>query len=175
MHLRTRPLRLPHLKCVLSYVNSLMRTIQPPLRIEVCQGTTDFGTCHSPASLPHLNYQLPITKWPRQSGAPVGAAPPTRSQLRLQRHTQVPVQNSHNGCHQPTLNPLLALNVCYVRSPEKATSLLTGRKDAPSSQNLLQQYLHLLAVTYQTVSRLYTSLNQLNGPRTKCSDHAQGP
>ena len=37
--------------------------------------------------------QLPITKWPRQSGAPVGAAPPTRSQLRLQRHTQVPVQN----------------------------------------------------------------------------------
>ena len=38
------------------------------------------------------NYQLPITKWPCQSGAPVGAAPPTRSQLRLQRHTQVPVQ-----------------------------------------------------------------------------------
>ena len=38
------------------------------------------------------NYQLPITKWPRQSGAPVGAAPPTRSQLRLQRHTQFPVQ-----------------------------------------------------------------------------------
>jgi len=37
--------------------------------------------------------QLPITKWPRQSGAPVGAAPPTRSQLRLQRHTQVPVQD----------------------------------------------------------------------------------
>ena len=36
-----------------------------------------------------LFYQLPITKWPRQSGAPVGAAPPTRSQLRLQRHTQV--------------------------------------------------------------------------------------
>ena len=54
------------------------------------------------------NYQLPITKWPRQSGAPVGAAPPTRSQLRLQRHTQVPVQNSHNGCQQPTLNPVLA-------------------------------------------------------------------
>ena len=40
-----------------------------------------------------LQHQLPITKWPRQSGAPVGAAPPTRSQLRLQRHTQVPVQN----------------------------------------------------------------------------------
>ena len=59
------------------------------------------------------NYQLPITKWPRQRGAPVGAAPPTRSQLRLQRHTQVPVQNSHNGCHQPTLNPLLA-NVCQA-------------------------------------------------------------
>ena len=40
------------------------------------------------------NYQLPITKWPCQSRAPVGAAPPTRSQaqLRLQRHTQVPVQ-----------------------------------------------------------------------------------
>ena len=35
---------------------------------------------------------LPITKWPCQSRAPVGAAPPTRSQLRLQRHTQVPVQ-----------------------------------------------------------------------------------
>ena len=41
---------------------------------------------------PSTNYQLPITKWPRQSGAPVGAAPPTRSQLRLQRHTQFPVQ-----------------------------------------------------------------------------------
>jgi len=48
-----------------------------------------------------VRYQLPITKWPRQSGAPVGAAPPTRSQLRLQRHTQVPVQDSHNGYHQP--------------------------------------------------------------------------
>ena len=59
------------------------------------------------------NYQLPITKWPHQSGAPVGAAPPTRSQLRLQRRTQTPVQNSHNGCHQPTLDPLLA-NVCQA-------------------------------------------------------------
>ena len=39
------------------------------------------------------DYQLPITKWPRQSGAPVGAAPPSRSQIRLQRHTQVPVQD----------------------------------------------------------------------------------
>jgi hypothetical protein len=33
------------------------------------------------------NYQLPITTWPHQSEAPVGAAPPTRSQLRLQRQT----------------------------------------------------------------------------------------
>jgi hypothetical protein len=33
------------------------------------------------------NYQLPITKWPHQSEAPVGAAPPTRSQLRLQRQS----------------------------------------------------------------------------------------
>ena len=33
-------------------------------------------------------YQLPITRWPCQSRAPVGAAPPTRSQLRLQRQTQ---------------------------------------------------------------------------------------
>jgi hypothetical protein len=33
------------------------------------------------------NYQLPITKWPHQSEAPVGAAPPTRSQLRRQRQT----------------------------------------------------------------------------------------
>ena len=58
--------------------------------------------------------QLPITKWPRQSGAPVEAAPPTRSQLRpLQRHTQVPIQNSDYGCHQPTLDPLLA-NVCQA-------------------------------------------------------------
>ena len=40
----------------------------------------------------YTSYQLPITKWPCQSRAPVGAAPPTRSQLRLQRHTQVPVQ-----------------------------------------------------------------------------------
>jgi hypothetical protein len=31
--------------------------------------------------------QLPITKWPHQSEAPVGAVPPTRSQLRLQRQT----------------------------------------------------------------------------------------
>jgi hypothetical protein len=28
-------------------------------------------------------YQLPITKWPHQSEAPVGAAPPTRSQRKL--------------------------------------------------------------------------------------------
>ena len=60
-----------------------------------------------------LNYQLPITRWPCQSRAPVGAAPPTRSQLRLQRHTQVPVQAQTIGCHQPTLNPLLA-NVCQA-------------------------------------------------------------
>ena len=60
-----------------------------------------------------MGYQLPITKWPHQSGAPVGAAPPTRSQLRHQRRTQTPVQNSHNGCHQPTLDPLLA-NVCQA-------------------------------------------------------------
>ena len=54
------------------------------------------------------NYQLPITKWPHQSGAPVGAAPPTRCQLRLEQHIQLPVQNSHHDCHQPTLDPLLA-------------------------------------------------------------------
>ena len=58
-------------------------------------------------------YQLPITRWPCQSRAPVGAAPPTRSQLRRQRHTQVPVQAQTIGCHQPTLNPLLA-NVCQA-------------------------------------------------------------
>ena len=46
-------------------------------------------------------YQLPITRWPCQSRAPVGAAPPTRSQLRLQRQTQVPVQAQTIGCHQP--------------------------------------------------------------------------
>ena len=61
----------------------------------------------------HPDAKIPITKWPHQSGAPVGAAPPTRSQLRLQRRTQTPVQNSHNGCHQPTLDPLLA-NVCQA-------------------------------------------------------------
>jgi hypothetical protein len=32
-------------------------------------------------------HQLPITKWPHQSEAPVGEAPPTRSQLRLQRQS----------------------------------------------------------------------------------------
>ena len=69
------------------------------------------------------NYQ-PITKWPHQSGAPMGAAPPTRSQLRLQRHTQVPVQNSHNGCHQPTLDPSLA-NVCQA-SPFRPAMRLTS-------------------------------------------------
>jgi len=30
-----------------------------------------------------VTVSLPITKWPCQSGAPVGAAPPTRSHLRL--------------------------------------------------------------------------------------------
>ena len=63
--------------------------------------------------VPLRSFNVPITKWPHQSGAPVGAAPPTRSQLRLQRRTQTPVQNSHNGCHQPTLDPLLA-NVCQA-------------------------------------------------------------
>ena len=32
-----------------------------------------------------LDDQVPITKWPHQSGAPVGAAPPTRSQYEKQR------------------------------------------------------------------------------------------
>ena len=48
--------------------------------------------CEATCGTTWAYYQLPITKWPRQSGAPVGAAPPTRSQLRLQRHTQFPVQ-----------------------------------------------------------------------------------
>ena len=38
----------------------------------------------------------------------MAGAPPTRGQLRLQGHTQVPVQDSHSDCHQPTLDPLLA-------------------------------------------------------------------
>ena len=38
-----------------------------------------------------------------QMAPPLTAAPPTRGQLRLQRHTRVPVQDSHNGCHQPTI------------------------------------------------------------------------
>jgi hypothetical protein len=47
---------------------------------------SSFSTA-SQLPLYHTNYQLPITKWPHQSEAPVGAAPPTRSQLRLQRQT----------------------------------------------------------------------------------------
>ena len=43
-------------------------------------------------------YQLPMAP---QSRAPVGAAPPTRSQLRLQRHTQIPVQNSQIAATSP--------------------------------------------------------------------------
>ena len=53
-------------------------------------------------------YQLP--HGPVKAGRRSGAAPPTRSQLRLQRHTQAPFKNPHNG-HQPTPDPLLA-NVC---------------------------------------------------------------
>jgi hypothetical protein len=36
--------------------------------------------------MPYVKYHihlLPITKWPHQSGAAVGAAPPTKSQRRL--------------------------------------------------------------------------------------------
>ena len=83
----------------------------PPLAAAMAEGT---GVLNSLQSLVLItNYQLPITRWPCQSRAPVGAAPPTRSQLRLQRHTQVPVQAQTIGCHQPTLNPLLA-NVCQA-------------------------------------------------------------
>jgi hypothetical protein len=39
-------------------------------------------------SSPWYTITITITKWPHQSEAPVGAAPPTRSQLRLQRQTQ---------------------------------------------------------------------------------------
>ena len=56
-----------------------------------------------------ITITITFTTWPRQSGAPLEAALPTRSQLRLQRHTKLPVKDSHNGCHcQPTLDPLLA-------------------------------------------------------------------
>jgi hypothetical protein len=44
-----------------------------------------------------LQYQLPITKWPHQSEAPVGAAPPTRSQLRLQMAAAI----AYNGKKSP--------------------------------------------------------------------------
>jgi hypothetical protein len=49
--------------------------------------TTCFQDLYGCPCLTYANYQLPITKWPHQSEAPVGAAPPTRSQLRLQRQT----------------------------------------------------------------------------------------
>jgi hypothetical protein len=35
----------------------------------------------------HQSMTITITEWPQQSEAPVGAVPPTRSQLRLQRQT----------------------------------------------------------------------------------------
>ena len=61
-------------------------------------------------------YQLPSTKWPHQSGAPMGAAPPTRSQLRRQWHTQVPGQDSHAGCHQlPTRDPSTASQAASIK------------------------------------------------------------
>ena len=74
---------------------------------QILQAITVGTTSKSPLPL--------ITKWPRQSGVSVGAAPPTSSQLRLQRHTQVPAQDSHNGCQQPTLDPLQAhVPVCQA-------------------------------------------------------------
>ena len=104
--------------CLLSEWARILRCLNKAGRLVLEQGWEDTGlaTIHSAGvcvACVCLNYQLSITRWPCQSRAPVGAAPPTRSQLRLQRHTQVPVQAQTIGCHQPTLNPLLA-NVCQA-------------------------------------------------------------
>jgi hypothetical protein len=48
-----------------------------------------FSRCMSVLTC-NANYQLPITKWPHQSEAPGGAAPPTRSQLRLMQYFGLP-------------------------------------------------------------------------------------
>ena len=66
---------------------------------------------------------LTITKWPCQSGAPVGAAPPTRSQLRLQRHTQFPLQDFRQWL--PPAHPRSLASQCMSGQP-----ILTGRECA---------------------------------------------
>ena len=95
-----------------------------------CTSTIKTTLRHCPFAISHSarlhNYKMPLTSsdgdkknmthktnYQLPSG-PVGAAPPTRSQFMLQRHTQVPVQVPHIGCHQPTLlDPLLA-TVCQA-------------------------------------------------------------
>jgi hypothetical protein len=56
-------------------------------------------------------YQLPITKWPHQSEAPVGAAP-TRSQLRLQRQIELMPNSKHAAATSPP--PLYIITGLFV-------------------------------------------------------------
>ena len=57
------------------------------------------------------HYHLPNA--PVKAGRRWGQRHPQGANFGSQRNTQFPVQDSHNGCHQPTLGPLLA-NVCQA-------------------------------------------------------------
>jgi hypothetical protein len=94
------------------------------------------GLCHgSDSPGPQFN-QLPITKWPHQSEAPVGAAPPTRSQLRLQQQTQTHA-TLKTAATSPPLSHLSSKFTCRHSSDNRRTRTCVlsrlGLTTAPNS------------------------------------------
>jgi hypothetical protein len=88
----------------------------------------------------NLTITMTMTKWPHQSEAPVGAAPPTKSQLKLQRQT---------GTHAklkmaPTSPPLSLASHVYQASPFRP-ALADGLPQPTASQAVYA----LLGTSYQ--------------------------
>ena len=124
---------------------------------------------------PHCSdSQLPITRWPRQSGVPVGVAPPTRSQLGLQRHTQVPVQALTHWL--PPTHPRSLASQCMSGQPtyydNSGGLVYSHTTPCPPAANFLRPQIYLsysINITYKHLRVLYTHTCRLPQPAPKSS------
>jgi hypothetical protein len=88
-----------------------------------------------------ITITITITKWPHQSEAPVGAAPPTRSQLRLQRQTQ-----THAKLNMAATSPPLSLaSHVYQASPFRPA--LADRLTQPTASQAVYRLAQVLTVS----------------------------
>jgi hypothetical protein len=112
-------------------------------------------TCHRPrTSSCHKDNNggstIPITKRPHQSEAPVGAAPPTRSQLRLQWHALELMSQTQNGCHQPTLTPCQPMYIRPAHFDLPDVDQLTQPATSQAVERLAQRTKYKMGLRYAT-------------------------